>query len=402
MGGQLRFLQASDLLLDTPIAGVGSSDGMLADAETQRLKGLLANARYRAAEKLFQAAIDEQVDFVLLAGNVLGPLLPGSRAPWFIAEQLRKLEQARIPVIWSETSAPSFCTGLSLPRNVQILTDATRQREVFLRRKQGTVRVVRGTALVDPLAADFTIAIADHQDICTKPLADRLGRIDYIASVGMARAINNRVASSGPLQGQGFHQSGEHGCLLVTSLETACETRFLPLDSVRWCHESVSVNSATTWESLERAMLNRQQELASQSGVDLAVVQWDLAGYGPLWNRILNTAEQNSLLSTLQQRFHSGQSILRVTSLKLTPDQTQIADWRSASQMSHVVAGLDSWRNLSATTFDVPAVTGVHDHVPASARVLSKEAYRNNIEGNTLCWAAQELISSQPVQTRAA
>ena len=76
----VRFLHASGLQLGSPLFGVG---GLPYD-----LRSIMVNARYRAAARIFAAAIEAQVDFVLLSGDVLGETALAPRSCWFQSASL--------------------------------------------------------------------------------------------------------------------------------------------------------------------------------------------------------------------------------------------------------------------------------------------------------------------------
>ena len=70
-----RFLHASDLHLDRPPRGLAEVP--------DHLRSVLAEAPYRAAERVFDAAVKERVDFVVLSGDVIDPLAAARGASSF-------------------------------------------------------------------------------------------------------------------------------------------------------------------------------------------------------------------------------------------------------------------------------------------------------------------------------
>ena len=102
-----RFIHASDLQLDLPIAGVVDAPESLVE--------LLVSAPMRAAERVFDAAIDQQVDFVVLSGNLVDPASCSLHEMLFLTEQFERLNEHQILVYWcggsldSTNSWPSYC-----------------------------------------------------------------------------------------------------------------------------------------------------------------------------------------------------------------------------------------------------------------------------------------------------
>jgi DNA repair protein SbcD/Mre11 len=72
----IRFLHASGFHLHSVFQG-------LRDAPEQLLE-VLVHAPYRAAEQVIQAALREEVDFVLLSGDLLDAVSGGPRAIAFL------------------------------------------------------------------------------------------------------------------------------------------------------------------------------------------------------------------------------------------------------------------------------------------------------------------------------
>jgi hypothetical protein len=73
--GSIRFLHTSDCHLERTLQG--------ACELPERLREWFTEAPYRATQRLFDAAISESVDFVVLAGDVLDANLAGPRGRSF-------------------------------------------------------------------------------------------------------------------------------------------------------------------------------------------------------------------------------------------------------------------------------------------------------------------------------
>ena len=121
-----RFLHASDLHIDRPVTGLGDIPSHL----VQRV----INAPRLAAERLFDAAIREQVEFVVLSGNVLNPYQTGPWGPVFLVSQFEKLAAANIRVYWAAgklDAAERWPAELPLPTNVTLFPTSHVDEPVF-------------------------------------------------------------------------------------------------------------------------------------------------------------------------------------------------------------------------------------------------------------------------------
>src|SRR5260221_899925 len=88
-----RFLQASDFHLEQPPHGLPEIPDHLIEP--------LAEAPYCAAARVFDLALAEEVDFVLLAGNLVHPHRTGPHGLTFLHEQFTRLAQRAVAVYWA-------------------------------------------------------------------------------------------------------------------------------------------------------------------------------------------------------------------------------------------------------------------------------------------------------------
>lgn len=86
----MRFLHAADLHLDTPFVGI--------NAFSKELQKRLQDSTYQAARNLFNTALKEQVDFVILAGDIFDDTDSSLKAQMFLRDEFEKLNQANIAV----------------------------------------------------------------------------------------------------------------------------------------------------------------------------------------------------------------------------------------------------------------------------------------------------------------
>ncbi len=119
MGGALRILQAGELCLDEPLRGFSSELPHI--FQFNGLQCSLIDARYQAARNLFEAAISERVDLVLLAGK-LCTHENDPRSYWFLQEQFAQLLKHRIVVVCVETTNSfRWPSTIPLPENVRVI-----------------------------------------------------------------------------------------------------------------------------------------------------------------------------------------------------------------------------------------------------------------------------------------
>lgn len=317
----LRFLHASDFHLERPLHGTSDVP--------EPLRELFIDAPYRAAQRVFDVALAEKVDFVVLAGDLVDADASGPRGPLFLCEQFDRLAVQNIPVYWACGQADSpeqWPAVFDLPKNVQrfVLAEAEELRHT---RDGIAVARILGQSHARRLklrAADFTL---DVQGLFT--LAVAYGDADPAALVGGAVdywALGSRhdratLASSphvahypGSPQGRQPSETGVHGTtLVVVDAAGPARLNLVPTDVVRWHTDRLTVAPGMTREQVERMLETRTTELAvANPGVEL-LVTWIIGGTGPLATALRRGTLAADLLA--RQRARDGLRATGVWSL---------------------------------------------------------------------------------------
>ena len=110
-----RFLHAADIHLDSPLIGLSDVEGRVAER--------IRTAPRTAFELLAEQAIKEEVNFLVIAGDLYDGTWRDYKTGLFFAEQMGRLNQARIPVflLHGNHDAQSQITKpLVLPDNVKV------------------------------------------------------------------------------------------------------------------------------------------------------------------------------------------------------------------------------------------------------------------------------------------
>ena len=120
----VRFLHASDFQLHEPLVcfGSGTFSGALYPDMPEELRGVLETAAWESAERCFDAALENKVDFLLLTGNLLAAERTGPRGIVFLTQQFQRLNEAGIPIYWKLTE----------PLSAWSLPDSTFPENVYL------------------------------------------------------------------------------------------------------------------------------------------------------------------------------------------------------------------------------------------------------------------------------
>ncbi len=255
-----RFIHAADIHLDSPLIGLAGQEGSAAN----RIRA----ATRESFDALIELALNEEVDFLVIAGDLYDGDWRDFKTGLFFARQMGRLAEARIPVflLHGNHDAQSQITRrLSLPGNVT--TFPARRPETFRLDKLGVAlhgQSYRQRDMPDnmsaayppPVAGMFNIGVlhtglggmAGHANYAPCTLTDLTGKgYDYwaLGHVHQGAVLNEtpHVVFPGNLQGRHIRETGPKGAVLVTV--RGGEVRALsPLitDTVRWAFVPVSVS----------------------------------------------------------------------------------------------------------------------------------------------------------------
>lgn len=313
-----RFLHAADLHLEQPIAALDEIPDHLRDA--------LIDAPRRAAEQVFDAAIVEEVDFVVLSGDVIDPERAEAGAMAFLVEQLERLAEHDIDVYWAAAAIDAsngWPASLPLPDRVHVFDNERVETKTHYRDKLPLAKLVgqsdSGRRLhvagfhreESDAVAPCTIAVAhgsvEAESLITCP-------IDYWALGGRhqrARLLTSPCTAvyAGTPQGRTQSEHGPHGCTLVRVDEDGkFHPRFLATDVVRWHVEHLHLSPETTRDALEAELRSRAAALIEAAAGRKLLISWPIAGDGPLSVKLRRGNLAVELTDWLRREFGRGEA----------------------------------------------------------------------------------------------
>lgn len=308
----IRYIHAGDFHLEQPMHGL--------DLVPDHLRDLLVDAPLKAAERVFEAAVLEEVDFVLLTGDILDAESAGPRAIDFLLHHFETLREHDITVYWAggRVDPPDRWPELiPLPQNVRVFPRGHVDETLFLPDDDMPVmiagtssdgRLVRGADFrVDP--AHLTIAVAHGR--CEMDGLSSQG-VHYWALGGehQRRTVfdSPHVAHyAGTPQGRCPEEEGAHGCTLVTiDADRRVRLQFVPTDVVRFHQETLSLGKDVPTEELERRIAERLRDLAHDAADHPVLVSWRIEGSGRLVGGRRNPGAIDELLQRLRDQYGHG------------------------------------------------------------------------------------------------
>ena len=272
----LRFLHAADLHLEQPPHGLAEVPDHLRD--------LLIDAPFQAAARVFENAIVEDVDFVVLSGDVLNPRTAGPHALSFLFEQFQLLREQKIHVYWAggrgrragALAGRSAAAGHGAPvpqgRTQGIHAPAprgARGHDPGHERRRRASTSARGDFRTEPTNR-FTVAVA-HGEADAEGLASHK-QIDYwarAACTSRRRCTRPRRSSSTPAVRKAAvraktGRTAARWSRWITGRKA--RTKFIPTDVLRWREETLPAEEATNRNDLQRHLRTRMQRIAAEAG----------------------------------------------------------------------------------------------------------------------------------------
>ena len=276
----MRFLHAADVHLDAQLQGLQARDGAPVEA--------LRDATRRAFQNLVLLALREEVDFVVIAGDLFDRDCADIRS-WLLAhKEFQRLRNAGIPVYLIRGNHDSLGEGsrrLEWPANVHEFradrpeTVLLESASVALHGQSFAARAVTtdlAAAYPEPVPGLFNLGLlhtsltgdVHHEPYApTRPEVLKLKGYDYwaLGHIHKFQRVQEEpaIVFPGCTQGRHVNEPGAKGCVIVTVEQRMVrDVVFHPLDVVRWTHLQVELEAGD-----ERHDAGRRVHSALQAAV---------------------------------------------------------------------------------------------------------------------------------------
>ena len=321
----IRLLHIADVHLDTRLA---SKSDAVRDALREAIRGAFVRA--------IDCGLDESVDAVLIAGDLLDDDRLRLETEGFLLRQLDRLDAAGIPVVYATGNhdpgvSDSRSGELEWPSNVVRVADS--HPEVFeFKARSGPFRIVAAghasTREADNLVARFpsfddgipTIGVVhanvesvstsgQHRPYAPCTVADLKGPGYEYWALGHVHAPGNVAGSNawyaGCLQGRHFREAGPRGGLLVCLTSgRQPDVEFRAFAGVGW-HEVLlpAVDSIEGSRELDAAAAGVIEPLVRDRAADRLAVRFRLEGETRRWREFRDADEVAKLCSRWRAEF---------------------------------------------------------------------------------------------------
>lgn len=378
-----KFLHTADIHLDSPLQGLEAHE----DAPIEEIRG----ATRRAFDNLIDLAVEEQVGFVLIAGDLFDGNWKDYNTGLFFAGRMGRLANAGIRVFivsGNHDAASQITRAMPLPDNVTLFP-ARQPRSVPL---ENLGVIIHGQsyasrAVTDNLALQYPQHDSNYLNIglLHTSLTGRQGHEDYApCSVDDLQSkgydywalghIHKRETVSrdpwivfpGNIQGRHIKESGGKGASLVTVEDGGiAKVEERHLDVLRWTVCQTELSRCETREAIyEQVRAAMEEERQAAAGRTLAL-RLQLAGSCPLH------AELHARCSQWTEEFRGIAASLgdvwlekvKLTTTRRTRLEDIVGEDTSLSGLLQAVENLDL--GGEALTTLVPDLVSLKTRLPA-------------------------------------
>ena len=309
----MKFIHTADLHLASPFQGL--------TAMPDQLWQQIYQSTFTAFEKIVDAAIEEQVDFVLIAGDIYDGERKSIAAVNFFSEQMDRLNQHQIPVFlcYGNHDFRKDPTSAGLPANVTVFPNQVTTKQFTL--TDGTTVAVTGFSYDqrwlddDPTVdypekgtVDWQVGMlhgALHQAGANHYAPFTLDELkakhyDYWALGHIHKhqelAANPPIVYSGNPQGRHKNEGGAHGYYLVHDEGQRLVPTFKQVGGIDWVQVLVDLSGATNEGDVDQLI---HQAVGSDGDQGLRLVDLQVRGAGHRWTSLV---QDGGLLDHLQDQ----------------------------------------------------------------------------------------------------
>lgn len=330
-----RFIHASDFHLERPLQDILDLP--------ENLKRTLVEAPWKAAEAVFEHAVVENVDFVVLAGDLLNPLTCGAPGVAFLLDQFENLRERGIQVYWAGGSVDDperWPEAVTLPGNVQLFSKHEVQAVVHRRHQTPLVtllgrssagnEIVRAAEYARDPDDNFVLAVAVGQADSESLAAER---VDYWALGGqhqaeILRSDEPAIRYCGAPQARCLKEPGEHGFVLVdVDAQRNLQIHSVGVDLVRYATHDIDADDVAMGRDLRQVLAKRVSRLQSESAGRHLLVKWrvhlDLEHAA-----VVGPSAIEELLGWLRREFGHGQPSCWSLDMEILPPKEFPSKWK--------------------------------------------------------------------------
>lgn len=328
-----KFIHTADLHLDSPFKGI-SQMGV-------QMRQRLLDSTFQAFRNVVNLAIREEVDFLLIAGDLFDGADLSLRAQLFCREEFQRLTDREIQVLLvhgNHDHLGGWRADLKWPDGVFVYPAGEVESYPVLRDGEELARIYGISYPRQHVEENYVLKfqIRDHRDQapfrigllhtnvgsiagyanyapCTLTELVQAGfdywALGHVHSYQVLHPADPLVIYPGTPQGRHPKEIGAKGCCLVeVASDGSTQHQWLEVDHLRWLEVAVDIGELTQMEGLITALrdslIAQEEELNGRDGI----VRIELTGRGQLHSQLRRPGVVADLEEMLRVEFAGGSS----------------------------------------------------------------------------------------------
>lgn len=334
-GESFRFIHAGDFHLETPLGDLDTLPPHLRDA--------MASAPRRAAEAVLQAAVADNIDFVVLCGDLISPPSAGPHGMSLLLDHFEQLHAKQTPVFWVAGLADDpqkWPEAVPLPPNVTLFP---KNRAVTIPVERGgrTICQVIGQSTdgrstlhvpsyeMEP-TDEYTVAIG-YGESDEDALSE--GRFDFWALGGrhnrheLEGGAEGGAVYCGSPQGRCLSESGPHGYSVVdVDADGTTRVHSIECDTFRYCRVEINASEIAAVGGIRNLLGERIGRLQHDGGGRHLLIGWDISISSG--DNLQSIGDSNELLDWLRRDYGHGSPSAWTVELTVRPPRQYPKQWQ--------------------------------------------------------------------------
>jgi exonuclease SbcD len=280
-----RFIHASDFHLENPLTDI--------DELPDHLRESMVQAPWKAVSSVFDAALSDRIDFLVLTGDLIQPQAAGPYGLSLLLDGFERLREKDKAVYWSAGIADDHAfwpEAIALPDNVTLFP-STQTRVVSAMRSGRPICQLVGRSCDGKTRVNVPSFYGDSTDLFRIGVAygdvtiDALSEepFDYWALGGRhQRSFFEHedgwiAAYPGTPQGRSLDELGHHGYQVVdVDANGTIRLQDHSVDTFRYCRVILSEQDVATQGSLENLIGERIYRLQNEHGDRHLLIAWEI------------------------------------------------------------------------------------------------------------------------------
>jgi DNA repair protein SbcD/Mre11 len=329
---QIKFLHTADLHLDSPMVGLSKLP--------ENIYKRLLNSTFIALKRIVDTAIDKQVDFLIVAGDVYDGEDRSIRAQVKFRQEMERLAAHGIPVYLTHGNHDHLSGSwvhIPLPENVYVYGEEV---EHYTYTKDNVIANLYGFSYprrqlfdrkIDEYKkesdADFHIGIlhgneggySSHDNYAPFHIKDLIDKqFDYWALGHIHKrnilCENPPIIYPGNIQGRHHKELGPKGCYIVTLAESNCQLEWFDTADVEWDSVDIDVQNISSFQSIYQLCTGQLSQIRNEQS-NGKIVKLELRNFKPFEGStsILN----GELLEILQENESEEENFVWVSAIQV-------------------------------------------------------------------------------------